>query len=42
MYKFIYLGLINAGYVHNHARMYIASYVVHFRMINGKYGQNGY
>lgn len=25
--------LFNTGYVHNHARMYIASYVAHFRRI---------
>ena len=30
--------LINTGYVHNHARMYLASYVVHFRRIKWQAG----
>ncbi|MDC3311865.1 DNA photolyase [Alphaproteobacteria bacterium] len=30
--------LINTGYVHNHGRMYIASYVVHFRRIKWQAG----
>ena len=30
--------LVNTGYVHNHARMYIASYVVHFRRIKWQVG----
>ena len=30
--------LINIGYVHNHARMYLASYVVHFRRIKWQAG----
>ena len=31
-------GLIKEGYLHNHARMYIASYVVHFRRIKWQAG----
>jgi deoxyribodipyrimidine photo-lyase len=30
--------LINTGYVHNHARMYLASYIVHFRRIKWQIG----
>ncbi len=30
--------VIEAGYVHNHARMYIASYVVHFRKVSWQAG----
>lgn len=30
--------LINTGYLHNHARMYLASYVVHFRRIKWQVG----
>ncbi len=30
--------LIKTGYVHNHARMYIASYIVHFRRIKWQVG----
>ena len=30
--------LINTGYVHNHARMYLASYVVHFRRVKWQIG----
>ncbi len=30
--------LINTGYIHNHARMYLASYVVHFRRIKWQIG----
>ncbi len=30
--------LIDTGYVHNHARMYLASYVVHFRRIKWQAG----
>ncbi|MGC6404336.1 MAG: FAD-binding domain-containing protein [Candidatus Comchoanobacterales bacterium] len=30
--------LLNDGYVHNHARMYIASYVVHFRQVRWQAG----
>ena len=30
--------LINTGYMHNHARMYVASYVVHFRRIKWQAG----
>ena len=30
--------LINTGYLHNHARMYLASYVVHFRRIKWQAG----
>lgn len=30
--------LITTGYVHNHARMYIASYVVHFRRVKWQTG----
>ena len=30
--------LINTGYIHNHARMYLASYVVHFRHIKWQAG----
>lgn len=30
--------LLSTGYVHNHARMYIASYVVHFRRIKWQTG----
>lgn len=31
-------NLINDGYVHNHARMYLASYVVHFRRVKWQAG----
>lgn len=31
-------NLINDGYVHNHGRMYIASYVVHFRNVKWQAG----
>ena len=34
---FIY-ELITTGYIHNHARMYLASYVVHFRRIKWQAG----
>jgi len=30
--------LIQTGYVHNHARMYLASYVVHFRRVKWQAG----
>jgi deoxyribodipyrimidine photo-lyase len=30
--------LIHTGYIHNHARMYLASYVVHFRRIKWQVG----
>ncbi len=30
--------LINTGYVHNHARMYLASFVVHFRRVKWQAG----
>jgi len=30
--------LIHVGYIHNHARMYLASYVVHFRRIKWQVG----
>lgn len=30
--------LMNTGYVHNHARMYLASYIVHFRRIKWQAG----
>lgn len=30
--------LIHTGYIHNHARMYVASYVVHFRRIKWQAG----
>ena len=30
--------LLNTGYVHNHARMYLASYIVHFRQIKWQAG----
>jgi len=30
--------LLHTGYIHNHARMYIASYVVHFRRIKWQVG----
>lgn len=30
--------LIHTGYIHNHARMYLASYVVHFRKIKWQVG----
>ena len=30
--------LVDTGYVHNHARMYLASYVVHFRRIKWQVG----
>ena len=30
--------LLNSGYVHNHARMYLASYVVHFRRVRWQAG----
>mgnify|MGYP002630685828 CR=1 FL=1 len=30
--------LTHTGYVHNHARMYLASYVVHFRRIKWQVG----
>ena len=32
--------LLNTGYLHNHARMYIASYIVHFRRIRWQAGAN--
>ena len=34
---FIY-ELITTGYIHNHARMYLASYIVHFRRIKWQVG----
>ena len=30
--------LINTGYLHNHARMYLASYIVHFRRVKWQAG----
>ena len=30
--------LVNTGYLHNHARMYLASYIVHFRRIKWQAG----
>ena len=30
--------LLNTGYLHNHARMYVASYIVHFRRIRWQAG----
>ena len=30
--------LVNTGYVHNHARMYLASYIIHFRRIKWQVG----
>lgn len=30
--------LISTGYLHNHARMYLASYIIHFRMIKWQAG----
>ena len=30
--------LINTGYLHNHARMYLASYIIHFRRIKWQAG----
>jgi len=30
--------LINTGYIHNHARMYLASYIVHFRRVKWQVG----
>lgn len=30
--------LLNTGYIHNHARMYIASYIVHFRRVKWQAG----
>ena len=30
--------LLNTGYVHNHARMYLASYIVHFRQVKWQAG----
>lgn len=30
--------LIDTGYVHNHARMYLASYIVHFRQVKWQVG----
>jgi deoxyribodipyrimidine photo-lyase len=31
-------SLVNEGYLHNHARMYLASYIVHFRRIKWQAG----
>ena len=30
--------LVSSGYVHNHARMYLAAYVVHFRRVKWQAG----
>ena len=34
--------LLNTGYVHNHARMYLASYIVHSARLNGRPGLAGF
>ena len=31
-------NLIGSGYLHNHARMYLASYIVHFRRVKWQVG----
>ena len=36
--NFFIKELLNTGYLHNHARMYLASYVIHFRRIKWQTG----
>jgi deoxyribodipyrimidine photolyase len=34
--------LVETGYIHNHARMWFASFVVHFRKLGWKAGRSSF